>query len=85
MYSFFHAPLRVTFFTLHILHSFKSELYPSGLFRHMAGDLVNYLLFPIKITILFTFLIHLRNIHMLSSVSSFLFIKLCELYRHKKP
>ncbi|MBN6706345.1 hypothetical protein FNE59_12945 [Bacillus thuringiensis] len=38
-----------------------------------------------KITILFTFLIHLRNIYMLSSVSSFLFIKLCELYRHKKP
>ncbi|EDZ48964.1 hypothetical protein BCAH1134_C0721 (plasmid) [Bacillus cereus AH1134] len=47
--------------------------------------MVNYLVFPIKITILFTFLIHLRNIHMLSLVSSFLFIKLCELYRHKKP
>ncbi|KAB2371465.1 hypothetical protein COE26_27575 [Bacillus cereus] len=39
----------------------------------------------IKITFLFTFLIHLRNIHVLSSVSSILFIISCELYQNEKP
>ncbi|PEC13165.1 hypothetical protein CN300_02460 [Bacillus thuringiensis] len=39
----------------------------------------------IKITFLFTFLIHLRNIHVLSSVSSILFIISCEIYQNEKP
>ncbi|KAA6470336.1 hypothetical protein DX931_28185 [Bacillus cereus] len=36
-------------------------------------------------TIKITFLIHLRNIHVLSSVSSILFIISCEIYQNEKP
>ncbi|PEI77447.1 hypothetical protein CN905_15655 [Bacillus wiedmannii] len=34
---------------------------------------------------LFTFLIHLRNIHVLSSIRSILFILSCEIYQTEKP
>ncbi|PEF77785.1 hypothetical protein CON80_29355 [Bacillus toyonensis] len=39
----------------------------------------------IKISFLFIFLIHLRNIHMLSSVRSILLIIPCEVYQTKNP
>ncbi|PEO57170.1 hypothetical protein COI41_21585 [Bacillus toyonensis] len=41
--------------------------------------------FFIQITLLFTLLIHLRNIHMLSSVRSILFIISCEIYQTENP
>ena len=56
----FSSSLRIFFFTLHILstsqlHSFKTEFYPSGLFKDTAGNLVNYLPFSMQITLLFSF------------------------------
>lgn len=69
-------------FSLGSFHVIKQEFTSSRIFAPWSALQGAEL---IKITILFTFLIHLWNIHMLSSICSILFEKPCENTKTRSP